>query len=450
MKQWRCQSTVLKEYEALRDTHRRVLIVLPTGGGKTVVAAVVIRTALGRGERVLFVAHTREIVEQAHDKLVRWGTPAGEIGVIMSRDERTDPEAPVQVATIQTISRREHPPADLIIVDEAHHAAADSYKALLAIYPGARVLGLTATAERHDGRGLGARGLFEVALTAATPMDLILEKHLAMPKVWTVGKDKRPDLRGVKTVAGDYDKSELERRVTRRGLVGSLVEHHAKHAKGRTTVVYAVTKRHARQIARRFRKEGRDVELLFGIGDTDLEERRRILARLHRGEDVVVVNVGVLTEGWDCPAAKCCVLARPTRSWTLHTQMVGRFLRPWKGVAPVILDHAGNVLVHNLPYVDHPVSLHAKSRRGTGRPAPAKMCPAEGCGAVVPTGVLVCPECGHEFEIKREPEQRKGELEEVVASEARKSEMHQRIKDMSKERGFGDKWVEKVCATFAI
>lgn len=442
MRLWSVQKEAVREYEARgREGYRRLLVVLPTGGGKTVFAAEVVRR--NPELRVLFVAHTREIIEQAFDKFIRAGIPRTQIGFILSKDKRVNAEARVQVATIQTLSRRDHPAADLVIVDEAHHAVAKTYAALLALYPEANVLGLTATPVRGDGRGLGEVG-FEGIIVAATPLDLIAQKHLVTPHVRSVSDEDLPDVKGVRLKHGDYDIPQLERRVNRRKLIGSIVAHYEQHAGKRSAVVYAVTKKQARNLARAFRRRDHDVELLYGIGDTTLPERQRILGRLDRGERVIVINVGVLLEGWDCPPAKCCIIARPTRSWTLHMQMVGRFLRPWKGVQPIVLDHAGNCVMHGLPQQTRDFALAMPRHSPSTSLPPAKKCPE--CFAIVATGTKTCPDCGYEFGIEREPKHKRGELVEMkyVPSEEEKAAALERIKRVAQEKGADDAWVQSV------
>lgn len=433
------QKEAVRAYGTEARTYQRIILVLPTGGGKTVVAAEIIRRALKAGKRILFFAHVRELVDQAVDKLTKWGVPIESIGTILSKDERSNPAAPVQVASWQTLIRRDKPEADLIVIDECHHAVAKSYRTILSLYPRAKVLGLTATPMRLDGRGLAEAG-FQQILVAATMNRLTIEGVLAHPSMWGPGEASRVDLKGVRIEQGDFEKNDTAKRMSKPKVIGRHVTHYEKLGGKHTAVVYACTKLHGKRIARRFKKAGHDVEQIYG--DTHLDERRRILKRLDRGERVVVVNVNVLTEGWDCPAVKVCILARPTRSWMLYMQMVGRFLRPWKGIKPIILDHAGNRLRHGPPEKEREFKLVMPRQMKSSEPAPEKECPE--CGAFVMTGTVECPECEYTFPIVRIPQEVNGKLVKYGMSEEEKGALLATIKRVAKVKGASDTWVRKV------
>lgn len=227
--------------------------------------------------------------------------------------------------------------------------------------------------------------------------------YLAIPRVYT---EPSPDLKGVRTTAGDYNLGQLETAVSRPKLVASIVETWLKHAGGRRTVVFACTVKHSLSIVERFVAAGVRAEHLDG--ETPTDTRDAILARLDRGETQVVSNVGVLTEGWDCPSVKCVVMARPTKSLGLALQMMGRGLRPWEGVEPILLDHGGNIERHGFPQDEREWSLEdGKKQKGEGE-APSKECPQ--CHQRIPTPCLVCPLCGFEYPL---PEEAAGELVEA-------------------------------------
>lgn len=391
--------------EAARDlarTYKRICLVLPTGGGKTVVAAHVITRALAKSKRSLFLAHRREIVAQSWAKLLDAGVPFERLGVIMGNGRITNPadgleidarnpNALVQVASVQTLSKRARPPADLVFVDECHHADADTWSELLGHYRdrGATILGLTATPARPNGRGLEDQ--FDVLHVIAKVSDLMAGGHLVEPEIYSV---PAPDLRGVAVTNGDYSLEDLGEVMGRGELVGGLVAHWQKLAAGRTTVVFATTVEHSQSITTAFTAAGVKAEHLDGKMPTDA--RDAVLARLASGETRVVSNCGVLTEGWDLPRCKCVMLARPTKSLVLYLQMVGRGLRPWEDVPALLLDHAGCVKRHGLPQTDRAWTLE-------GRPPRAKVAEGEEgdptlkackCGRIVPRGLLVCPACG--------------------------------------------------------
>lgn len=398
--------------ETIRGGKRHIVLVLPTGGGKTVVTAELFRSAYEKGKSALFVAHRKELIDQTVAKLRDAGIPQSGIGVIMASDSRRNPVARVQVASVDTLRNRQPPPADLVAFDECHRSLSKSFVDLAEHYSAAVLLGLTATPYRADGRGLGE--LYDAIVTLVRPRDLIAQGYLVEPRTMTVPKDQLPDLDGVKTSGGDYDETELQAAVDKGALVGSIVEHWQRLADNRRTVVFAVCVEHSRHIVERFRAAGIAAEHLDG--ETPREAREAILERLRAGATRVVSNCGVLTEGWDCPPVKCCILARPTKSAGLYLQMAGRILRPWESLKALILDHAGNAMVHGLPQDDREFSLAAPKRKGASNACPTRTCPE--CFQVLPAACGVC-DCGHAFETEpreaiREVEGQLVEVDPVV------------------------------------
>src|SRR5262245_5054227 len=340
------QSDITAEFERqVEGGDQSILLVAPTGSGKTVIASAIIA---GSDRRVLVVAHRPEIVNQTSDKLTARGVSHG---IIQAGDEKKlRPMAAVQIASIQTLHARAirsstmlMPLADLLIIDEAHHACAMTYKKVIEAYPSAIVLGLTATPCRGDGRGLG--GIFKTMIECPQVPDLIEQGYLVKSRVYA---PVDPDLRGVRTQAGDYVESQLAERMDRDELVGDIVTHWFKYGQHRKTVAFACSVGHSTHIRDEFVKAGVRAEHLDG--STPIDERAAILARLASGETEVVCNCMVLTEGFDLPDMGCIVLARPTKKMGLYRQMIGRGLRPADGKSDVvILDHSGAVFRHGLP-----------------------------------------------------------------------------------------------------
>lgn len=383
---------------------KRVLLVLATGGGKTIIAVLVALGALKKGKRVLFIGPRREIVGQAFWKLVEAGIPEMDCGVIMGNGiiphavtrepyHARRPMAPVQVASIQTLTNRRLPPADVVFVDEAHHATSETWSKVIAHYTeaGSVVVGLTATPCRADGAGLGA--WFDRMHVIASFEALAADGYLVVPRVFTT--PRAPDLSKVKlTKAGDYNAEQLAVAMRAKGLVGDIVEHWQRHAEGRTTVVFAASVEHSKELCAAFRAAGIAADHVDA--DTDSVERDAALTRLARGESTVLTNMGVCTEGWDLPRCKCVVLARPTKSLSLFLQMCGRGLRPWMNTSALLLDHAGAVHEHGFPSDPREWSLDGKIKR-KGAPS-VRTCPK--CYAALPGATAVCPECGYIFEIE--------------------------------------------------
>ncbi len=369
------QAEALERVRAqLRAGRRRIVIVLPTGGGKTIIAAMIILSAYAKGKRVVFFAHRRELIRQTAAKLELAGIPAGDIGIMLGSDSR-NLDAPVIVASIATWVHRAAPPADLVFIDEAHRSCSDSYLRAIAHYrdAGSVVLGLTATPFRADGHGLG--DVYEVLEVIACPSTLIAEGFLAAPRVFSTPSGSGPDLTGVRVERGDYVAADLASRMNTAVLISDIVNHWQKLAVGRRTVVFATSVDHSRSIAEAFTAAGVAAEHLDG--ETPNAQREAILARLESGETRVVSNCAVLTEGWDQPSAKVCILARPTKSLGLYIQMAGRVLRPWENETPLILIMPATRLNTGYPMRIantnlKPRSLKARTRRPFEFARPAK------------------------------------------------------------------------------
>jgi superfamily II DNA or RNA helicase len=378
---------------------RRILLVAPTGSGKTVIAAAVVADAVSRGLRVLFLAHRRELINQASRKLHAAGVVDHAIilpGFPMRLGE------PVQVASIASLHARmirsaaiDRLPADVIVVDEAHHCRARSYRQILDTYPNAVIIGLTATPCRGDGRGLG--GIFEVLIEASTVAELTAARFLVPARIYA---PTRPDLSGVRIERGDYVEAQLAERVDTPQLVGDVVAHcHRLNPERRATVVFATGVAHSKHLCDEFCRSGLLAEHIDG--STPRDERDAILRRFEAGAVELICNAMVLTEGFDCPEIGCLILARPTKSLGLYRQMVGRALRPAPGkVDALIIDHSGAVFAHGFP--DDPIDWSlAEDRRAENKAhaargeygGPPKLVDCPECKAVRFQG-QPCPACG--------------------------------------------------------
>jgi DNA repair protein RadD len=384
----------------LRAGESRVLLVAPTGSGKTLLAASMIEGAAKLGRRVWFLAHRVELVAQASEKLDGFGVPHG---VMMrafrdaSGSSRERPGEPVQVASVPTVARRAHvgPSPDVVFVDEAHRSLAASYAGILEAHPGATVIGLTATPWRSDGRGLG--DLYQSLVVVADVRDLVRRGFLCD---YTGFLYDDPDLGGVKVRRGDYDERQLGEVMGGASILGRMVERWREHADGLATVVFAVSVEHSKRIVADFIAAGVAAEHLDGETPADL--RRGILARLADGRTQVVSNVGVLVEGVDVPCIACVILACPTLSLSRYLQMVGRGMRPHPGKARLrIHDHAGCIARHGLPDLPRDWSLESDvsvTREAKRRTDSGEVLVCRGCGATCEKGVPACPECGKSFQ----------------------------------------------------
>lgn len=352
--------------EQYRQGHRSILIVLPTGGGKTRVGSEFVRGAVAKGGRVLWLAHRRELIAQAHGRLVADG--CGRVGVVAaSLPQLTDHGAPVQVASLQTLaSRGQLPEASLVVFDEAHHYVASEWHEVARKYAHATRLGLTATPQRSDGVGLG--DLFTSLVVGATIPELTEQGFLVKCEVQAPDKFLRGHL--AKTPAEAWVQAGRPR-----------------------SVVFCRSLAHSEEVITELRAVGARAADIDGSTPSELRESR--LKAFHKGELDVIVNVFVLTEGWDCPAAECCILARPTKSPSVFLQMVGRVLRPAEGKKrALLLDLPGCTW---LPEIGLPDDEREYSLDGTGIKKPVEKSPirqCNSCGLVSRAGASVCQHCG--------------------------------------------------------
>lgn len=393
---------------ALAAGKRRVLIVAPTGAGKTTVAADIARRAVERGRSLLFVAHRRELIQQALERLEREHLRCG---VIMRGHPQRDPRAQVQVASVQTLMARAKreplPPFDLMFIDEAHRSMAATYQWLLAQCPAAIVLGLTATPTRLDGRGLG--DCFDHMHVVAQVKDLVAQGYLVRPRLFA---PYRPDLDAIKIRSGDYAAGEAEAVMDKSELVADIVSTWTAKARSLRTVLFAAGIAHSKHLCEAFCSAGVRAEHIDG--GTDKVTRAAALHRLATGATELLCNVDILTEGWDLPGLECTILARPTKSVVLYLQMVGRGMRPADGKRDsIVLDHAGCIMEHGPPTMYREWELTTSRKRDAAAPISMKVCPQ--CFACIPSATRECPECGHAFSVRERDqlETRDGELVEV-------------------------------------
>lgn len=379
---------------SLGTGNKKVILQAATGSGKTVMASSIVKRAVNKGNSVLFLAHRRELINQCSNKLNAFGI---EHGIIMA-GQTNESWHPVQVASVDTLraraiskKRMKLPKADIIIIDECHRTLSNTYRKIINAYEGNIVLGLTATPCRGDGRGLGH--VYEDMVCAPTIHHLTREGHLVPTKYYAPSV---PDLMGVQTVAGDYNKNQLAKKMDTPKLVGDIVTNWLSIANNKKTVVFASSVQHSINLKESFEKAG--IKAGHLDGSTETNERDKILKQLEDGEINVLCNCLVLTEGWDCPSAEVCVLARPTKSLGLYLQMVGRVLRPMEGKGEaIIIDHSGAVYQHGFIDDEFIWDLDPKKKiqekKARERKKEKKPITCEKCFTVY-SNVRACPSCG--------------------------------------------------------
>ncbi len=410
---------------AYRAGARRIVLVAPTGAGKTAMGVGVVAGALRKGRRILWLAHRRELVGQASARLDSIG--ARDHGILLAGDARANPKAAIQVGSVQTLTARgEAPPADIIILDEAHHAVAATWRDLAAAYPNAEmVLGLTATPERGDRTPLG--DVFQ-ALVAEIKMAELLEGGFLVPC----------DVLGPGAYQDDLAWEPIDALLTHgRRRDGSL----------RPSILFGSSVKHAQELAVEARRRGLRAECVDGA--TSVDKREASLAAFAAGRLDVITNVFVLTEGFDCPAAEVVVVARGCSATGTLLQMIGRVLRPSPstGKARALwLDLRGLAWVHGLPSDERTYSLTGRAIRSSAA-ANEDLTPLRQCGAcaAVFRWAPECPRCGARQPPRPAPKVKRAPLAEINAArvipDETKKKKFDELAATCRARGYAPGWV---------
>ena len=389
---------------SLSSGKRRPILVSPCGSGKTHVACAIIQGALEKDKSILFLAPRRELIYQAAERLQDHDITCG---IIMAGERRSMME-PVQVASFDTLHSRaikgnmEMPKADVVIVDEAHLSIAKTRKDIIEYYADSVVIGLTATPARGDGKGMGE--IYDDLVLARSIGDLIEENYLVPVRYFA---PTTPDLNKIKQTKSDYNVKDLEKTMNVPKLVGDIVENWFKIAPDRQTAVFCVTKSHARHVCDAFQQAG--VRAGYLDSDTKPDDRVQVLKDLHDGTIQVLVNIFVLTYGWDCPPVSCVVIARPTKNISLYLQTAGRGLRTHPGKEDCILiDHSGAVQQHGfvdeeIPWtLDSDVDIREEREKQQKERQEPKEITCKECKYIFKSS-RACPRCGFEMIPKGKP-----------------------------------------------
>ncbi len=389
--------------QSLATGHKRPVMQLPTGAGKTIIAADIIRMARKKGSRVIFAVPALSLIDQTVEKFSQAGI--WEIAVMQGQHEMTDRSQPVQVCSVQTLMRRTLPDADLVIVDEAHvqfnfiHEWANN-----SAWAKIPFVGLTATPWAK-----GMAKVWDDLIIATTMNELIKLGHLSDFKVFAPA---HPDLTGVKTKLGDYEIKGLGEAMDKGALVADIVSTWLERGEGRPTICFCVNRTHAKHIEKQFQEAGVAVDYVDAF--TDNADRREVFKRFANGDTKVICNVGVLTTGFDADV-RCIILARPTKSEMLYVQMIGRGLRPAEGKDHcLILDHSDTTVRLGFVTDIHHDQLDdgsAKKAKPVEKEKLPKECPK--CAFLRPPKVRVCPSCGFVPEAVSSVESVGGDLHEL-------------------------------------
>ena len=441
--------------QAYNDGYNAPLYVAPTGSGKTVIFSYITEHAAKLGNRVMILVHRKELLMQASDDLDDLNVMHGLIAPKFS--QTIDP---AQIASVQTLIRRLDKiiPPDLIIIDEGHHIVAGSWKKIIERFPNAKLLGVTATPLRLDGKGLGidAKGYYDKLVSGPTTRELIDLGYLSQPVVYAPKTEL--DLTGIRTKYGDYEKGELAKRLDKPTITGDCVEHYLKICPGVPAIVFAASIKHAQHIAEQFNAAGVPSESIDGtLNDS---KRKYCISALGDGRIKVLASCDIISEGTDIPVVTAAILLRPTKSLALYLQQVGRCLRPYPGKeCSIILDHVGNVFQHGLPDQDREWSLNGVEKRNRnngeiGESLEFNQC--EHCYAVYSIHLRICPQCGCNRKVAgRDVKQVEGELKRIEAQEQQKIKLDNRkeqsqaktledLREIANKRGYHINWAEHV------
>ena len=386
------------------DKHGNTLIVAPTGAGKTIMLSALVGERHKKGRRVLVIQHRDELVSQNKAKFEKVN-PYITTSIVNGTVKHWDGEAVFSM--VQTMSRdrnlRDRPMFDMVVVDEGHHAAAPTYmkviNAVLEDNDRAEIVGFTATPNRGDGKGL--RSVFNNCAHQIELATLIREGFLVRPKSFVIDLGVGEQLDNVTKRGKEYDMEEVAAIMDRQVINDRIVSEWTEKASGRKTVVFCSTVSHAEHVCDSFINSG--VKANFVTGETDKDERAQMLHDLEFGDLQVIVNVAVLTEGFDAPPVSCIVLTRPCSQKGTMVQMIGRGLRIldpelYPNVVKtdcIVMDFGTSIITHG--GLDETANLDG-AHKTEGGEAPTKICPD--CGSEVSANTRICPICEHEFQKK--------------------------------------------------
>lgn len=400
--------------EEFKKGNTKVLLVMPTGSGKTKVFTHMMKEAFKRDFKSVMYVRGRQLVEQAHQRLMSEKVPHG---VYMANHWARNFHAKIQLASIDTAdSRGNYPEAYLVIVDEAHMATSQQYKDAIASYPpGTYFVSVTATPWMRE----SLLHLAEVVIKPTSFQKLVDEGYLIAPRYFGA---KPPDFKGLKKSKGEFVTEQLRERMS--VLSADIVQTWIEKAEGRPTLLFAVNVAHSKQICEEFNKAGIKAEHIDA--SIPVKDREAIISRMKTGETKVATSVRTMTTGVDIPFLGCISDAAPTLSYNLHIQKLGRGTRPfyasgfdlseiWQRLAAIqasdkkdfiILDHAGNLTRHGYMEDEPEIFLEGVEKVDTGKaPKQCKTC-------YLLYDESFCPVCGPE--IKTEKEKRQIDIEREV------------------------------------
>lgn len=414
----------LSAVDRLRESikrHHKSILVASTGAGKTRIAIRIMQGAVEQGHRTWFIVHRRELCHQTSRAL--WDAKL-EHGMILPNKGRSPMLA--QVGTVITAANRiEAMPVEqrpkVIIFDECHRSVSESYQRIVEACPDAYIIGLTATPERTDGRGLGE--LYADMVQVQDMAWLIREGYLSPYRL--IAPVEGPDLSGVKTKAGDYDTKQAEQVMDRPTITGDAIRAYRQYVDGKRCMVFCVSIAHSEHTCEQYNAAGIPAEHIDGT-HTDTE-REAALTRFREGKTLVLCSVALAIEGLDIAAVEAVQQLRPTQSVIVYLQLIGRGLRVEPGKKElVILDQVNNWKRHGLPDDLREWSLDGRKKRKRAAKedeADISIQQCRSCFHIFRKGATECPQCGAPIIVTgREIEQVEGVLAEVDVEAVRREQ----------------------------
>ena len=368
------------------------LLVLPTGAGKTICFCYVAQSASEKGSRVIIIVHRQELIYQTSESLKMFGV---DHGIISPEFPHTD--KPIQIAMVQTIGNRlkRLTKPDLIVVDEAHHTTSATYKRVIE-WGECRVLGVTATPCRLDGKGLG--NIFDEMVIGISVKELIAMGHLSPYRYYSMPIKIKNKLH---KSMGDYKKDEVNH-ISDTAIAGDIVGEWEKRALNEPTIVFCPSVSASERVAKLFQEKGYNFESLSGNMKRD--HRKKLISGLADGSVTGITSCDVVSEGTDIPVASCAILIRKTASRSIFLQQVGRVLRPVDGKTAVVIDMVQNFMEHGAPCEERVWSLSTDKKKIKAKEKNEPFNQCDECFCIFPKDDDKCPECGWKVPEKETPE----------------------------------------------
>lgn len=377
------EALVQKVHDTFRRGIKSACIVLPCGGGKSVIVAEIARRTTEKLNRVLFLVHRIELCEQIEQTFREWGVDIDFCQIMM----------------VQTACRRlkKIPCPNLIITDETHHSKSNSYRKIYDFFPNAYRVGVTATPVRLDGSGLG--DVYDTLIECVSAKWLIENKYLSP---YTYYAPTVADLNGIKIQRGEFETKSAENVLFNRIVFGNVISHYRRIADGKQAICYCVSIKYSVAMAEEFQTNG--ISAVHIDGTTPKAERQHIIEDFRNGKIKILCNVDLISEGFDVPDCECAILLRPTKSLTLYIQQAMRCMRYKPEKSAIIIDHVGNYARFGMPDADRQWTLESKSKKArqqAEKEVKVLQCPECFYTFQTEDDVKVCPECGYVF-LKKE------------------------------------------------